>query len=89
MKRSFTKEELRLNQLKQKHLPSQVLFGTLTDDSQTQPVQGLVESETVHQTQKQDCHAIFDDFGDNQLFICINDNLITQLMNDSIPFLTL
>ena len=58
LSRSFFQEELQLNHVKHKQLPTQVLFATLTHDDQIKlkPVNCLVKHETVLPSLKDDCH---------------------------------
>ena len=55
---SFVLEQLQLSHVKRKKLPPQVLFATLTHDSQIKfrPVQYLVKCETALPSPKDDCH---------------------------------
>ena len=63
-------------------------FATLTHDKQTKRVQYLVKLESALLSQKDDCHHILADFGNNQISYRINDteeNIIFKLL-DSFSF---
>ena len=72
LSRSFTKAELQLNQLKQKHLPPQIDFALLQDNT-LKPVHYLIKHEEVLPHQKHDSHQILADYGTDQFSIRIND----------------
>ena len=61
--RSFTREELRLNQLKLKKILSQIPFAAQTYDNQIKPVRNSVKHETLLPSQKTDSHPISVVFG--------------------------
>ena len=70
--RSFTKEELQINQLKHKHLPPQIDF-TILQNNKLQPVHYLIKHEEVLPHQKHDSHPILADYGTDQFSLRIND----------------
>ena len=57
LSRSFTKAELQLNQLKHKHLPPQIDFALLQDNT-LKPVHYLIKHEEILPHQKHDSHPI-------------------------------
>ena len=61
-------EQLQLIDVKQKQLPPQILFATLTHDDQIKfkPVHCLVKQETVLPSLKDDCHSGPAHFGNHQ-----------------------
>ena len=73
--RSFFLEQLQLIELKQKQLPPQVLFATLTHDDQIKfkTVNCLVKHETVLPSLKDDCHSGLAHFGNDQILIGIDN----------------
>ena len=75
LSRSFFLEQLQLIELKQKQLPPQVLFATLTHDDQIkfEPVHCLVKQETVLTSLKDDCHSGLAHFGNDQILIGIDN----------------
>ena len=72
LSRSFTKAELQLNQLKHKHLPPQIDFALLQDNT-LEPVHYLIKHEENLPHQKHDSHPILADYGTDQFSIRIND----------------
>ena len=72
LSRSFTKEELQINQLKHKHLPPQSDFAVLQNNKIT-PAHYLIKHEEVLPHQKHDSHPILADYGTDQFFLRIND----------------
>ena len=72
LSRSFTKAELQLNQLKHKHLPPQIDFALLQDNT-LKPVHYLIRHEEIVPYQKHDSHPILADYGTDQFSIRIND----------------
>ena len=72
LSRSFTKAELQLNQLKHKHLPPQIDFALLQDNT-LEPVHYLIKHEEILPHQKHDSHPILADYGTDQFSIRIND----------------
>ena len=72
LSRSFTKAELQLNQLKHKHLPLQIDFALLQDNT-PKPVHYLIKHEEILPHQKHDSHPILADYGTDQFSIRIND----------------
>ena len=68
LSRSFFLEQLQLIDLKQKHLPPQVLFAKLTHDDRIKlkPVQYLVKRETALPSLNDDCHPCLAHFGNHQ-----------------------
>ena len=65
LRRSYTQKELLLIELKHKPLPPQLRFA-MSHDNQFKLVHCLVKHETVLLTQKEDCHPILVDFGNDQ-----------------------
>ena len=72
LSRSFTKEELQINQLKHKHLPPQIDF-TILQDNMLKPVHYLIKHEEVLPHQKHDSHPILADYGPDQFSLRINN----------------
>ena len=72
LSRTFTKEQLQVHQLRRKQLPPQIDF-PIMKDNQLKPVQYLVKHEEIIENQKNDCHPILADYGDNQFSIRINN----------------
>ena len=72
LSRSFTKAELQLNQLKHKHLPPQIDFALLQNNT-LEPVHYLIKHEEILPHQKHDSHPILADYGTDQFSIRIND----------------
>ena len=72
LSRSFTKAELQLNQIKHKHLPPQIDFALLQDNT-LKPVHYLIKHEELLPHQKHDSHPILADYGTDQFSIRIND----------------
>ena len=70
--RSFTKEELQINQLKHKHLPPQIDF-TILQNNTLKPVHYLIKHEEVLPHQKHDSHPILADYGTDQFSLRNND----------------
>ena len=62
LSRSFTKEELQINQLKHKHLPPHIDFKILQNDK-LKPVHYLIKHEEILPHQKHDSHPILADYG--------------------------
>ena len=86
--RSFTKTELKLNQLKHEQLPPQIDFVILQNNSLT-PVHYLIQHEEVSlPDQKHDSHPILADYGTDQFSIRINDKGNDIIVNslDSFSF---
>ena len=73
LSRSFTKEELQINQLKHKHLPSQIDFAILQNNT-LKPVHYLIKHEDVLPHQNHDSHSILAEYGPDQFSLRINDN---------------
>ena len=73
LKRSFTKEELQVNQLKHTHLPPHIDF-TILQNNKLKPVHNLIKHEEVLLHQKHDSHPILADYGTDQFSLRINDN---------------
>ena len=83
LSRSFTKEELQINQLKHKHLPPQIDFAVL-QNNQITPVHYLIKHEEILPHQKHDSHPILADYGTDQFSLRINDkgnDIITKPLN--------
>ena len=72
LSRSFTKEELQINQLKHKHLPPHIDF-TILQNNKLKPVHYLIKHEEVLPHQKHDSHPILADYGTDQFSLRIND----------------
>ena len=72
LSRTFTKQQLQLNQLKHKQFPPQMEFAIIKND-EIIPVHYLVKHEEVKSTQIHDSHPILADYGDDQFSIRIND----------------
>ena len=72
LSRSFTKAELQLNQSKHKHLPPQIDFALLQDNT-LEPVYYLIKHEEILPHKKHDSHPILADYGTDQFSIRIND----------------
>ena len=71
LSRTFTKEQLQVHQLRHKQLPPQIDF-SIMKDNQLKPVNYLVKHEEIKYNQKNDCHPILADYGDDQFSIRIN-----------------
>ena len=69
---TFTKEQLQVHQLRHKQLPPQIDF-SIMKDNQLKPVHYLVKHEEIKYNQKNDCHPILADYGDDQFSIRINN----------------
>ena len=65
---------MQLNQSKHKLSLPQFQFAALTHENQIKPLHNLDEDEAVFSSQKDDCHAILPDFGEDQFFICSDHN---------------
>ena len=72
LSRSFTKEELQINQLKHEHLPPRIDF-TFLQNNTLKPVHYLIKHEEVLPHQKHDSHPILADYGKDQFSLHIND----------------
>ena len=72
LRRSFTKAELQLNQLKHKQLPPQTDFAILQNHT-LKPVHYLIKHEEILPHQKHDSHPILADYGTDQFSIRNND----------------
>ena len=72
LSRTFTKEQLQIPQLRHKQLPPQIDFA-IRKDNQLRPVQYLVKHEKTKYNQKNDCHLILVDYGEDQFSIRINN----------------
>ena len=70
---SFTQKDLQMIHLKDMQLLHQIHFATVTHDYQIKPVHSLVKHEIVLPSQKDDCHLILAEFGNNQFSIRNND----------------
>ena len=84
---SFTKTELRQDQLKHKQLPPQIDFAIIQNNSLT-PFHYLLQHEEILRHQKHDFHSILVDYGTDQFSIRIteqgNDIIVKPL--DSFSF---
>ena len=87
LSRSFTKDYLQLNQLKHKHLPPQIDFGILQNNTM-KPVHYLIKHEEELPHQKHGSHPILVDFGTDRVSIRINykDNDIVVNASNSFSF---
>ena len=72
LSRTFTKEQLQVQQSRHKQLPPQIDF-SIMKDNQPKPVHYLVKHEEIKYNQKNDCHPILADYGDDQFSIRINN----------------
>ena len=72
LSRSFTKEQLEIHQLRHKQLSPQINFSIMKDD-QLKPVHYLVKHEEIKYNQKNDCHPILADYGEDQFSIRKNN----------------
>ena len=72
LRRSFTKADLQINQLKYKQLPPQIDFAVL-QDSTLNTVHCMIKHEEVLPHQKNDSHPILADYGTDQFSIQRND----------------
>ena len=72
LSRTFTKEHLQIRQLRHKQLPPQIHF-SIMKDNQLKPVYYLVEHEEIKYNQKNECHPILADYGEDQFSIRINN----------------
>ena len=72
LSRTFTKEQLQIHQLRHKQLPPQIDF-SIMKDNQLKPVHYLVKHEEIKYNQKNDCHPILADYGEDQFSIRINN----------------
>ena len=87
LSKTFTKEQLQVQQLRHKQLPPQINFSIMKDD-QLKPVHYLVKHEEIKYNQKNDCHPILADYGEDQFSIRIyNKGEDTQIKpSDSFSF---
>ena len=69
---TFTKEQLQTHQLRHKQLPPQINFSIMKVD-QLKPVHYLVKHEEIKYNQKNDCHPILADYGEDLFSIRINN----------------
>ena len=72
LSRTFTKEQLHLHQLRHKQLPPQIDF-SIMKYNQLKPVHYLVKHDEIKYNQKNDCHPILADYGEDQFSIRINN----------------
>ena len=72
LSRTFAKEQLQIHQSRQKQLPPQIDF-SIMKTNQLKPVHYLVKHEKIKYNQKNDCHLILADYGEDQFFIRINN----------------
>ena len=91
LSRFFTQDELQLNQLKHKQLPSQIDFAILQNNT-IKPVHYLTKHEEVLPHQKHDSHQFLADYGTGQVSILINDkgnDIVVEPLNSfSFKFVT-
>ena len=71
LSRTFTKEQLQVLQFRHKQLPPQIDF-SIMKDNQLKSVHYLVKHEEIKYNQKNDCHPILADYGDDQFSIRIS-----------------
>ena len=69
---TFTKEQLPIHHLRHKQLPPQIDF-SIMKDNQLKLVHYLVKHEEIIYNQKDDCHPILADYGEDQFSIRINN----------------
>ena len=72
LSQTFTKEQLQVHPLRHKQLPPQIDF-SIMKDNQLKPVHYSVKPEEIKYNQKNDCHPILADYGDDQFSIRINN----------------
>ena len=72
LSRTFTKEQLQIHQLRHKQLPPQIDF-SIMKDNQLKPVHFLVKHEEIKYNQKNDCHSILAEYGEDQFSIRKNN----------------
>ena len=70
--RSFTKQELQINQLKHKHLPPQI-DSTKLENNTLKPVHYLIKHDEVLPHQKLDSHPLLADYGTDIMNHFINN----------------
>ena len=70
LSRTFTKEQFQVHQIQHKQLPPQIDF-SIMKDNQLRPVDYLVKHEEIKNNQKNDCHPILADYGEDQFSIRI------------------
>ena len=89
--RFFTNEELQINQFKHKHLPPQIDFKILQNNT-LKPVHYLIKHEEVLPHQKHDSHPILADYGTDQFSLRIiakgNDIIVKPLNSFSFKAVT-
>ena len=68
LSRTFTKEQLQIHQSGHKQLPPQIDI-SITKDNQLKPVHYSVKHEEINYIQKNDCHPILADHGEDQFSI--------------------
>ena len=72
LSRTFTKEQFQKHQLRHEQLPPQIDF-SIMKENQLKPVHYLVKHEEIKYNQKNDCHPILADYGEDQFSIRINN----------------
>ena len=72
LSRTFTKEQLQIHQLRHKQLPPQIDV-SIMKDNQFKPVHYLVKHEKIKYNQKNDCHPILADYGEDQFSFQLNN----------------
>ena len=72
LSRTFTKKQLQIHQFRHKQLPPQINF-SIMKDNQLKPVHYLVKHGEIKYNQKNDCHPILADYGEDQFSIRINN----------------
>ena len=71
LSRTFTKQQLQIHHFRHKQLPPQINFSIMEDD-QFKLVRYLVKHEEIKYNQKNDCHLILADYGEDQFSIRMN-----------------
>ena len=72
LSRTFTKEQLQIHQLRHKQLPPQI-NSSIMKDNQLKPVHYFVKHEEIKYNQKNGCHPILADYGEDQFSFRINN----------------
>ena len=73
LSRSYAKGELQIHQLKHKQLSPQIEFAVMNEANPNHPVDYLVKLEAVQPAQKDDCHPVLADVGNDHFSIRINN----------------
>ena len=72
LSRTFTKEQLQIHQLRHKQLPPPIDF-SIMKDNKLKLLHYLVKHEEIIYNQKNECHPILADYGEDQFSIRINN----------------